>query len=66
MLQKSRVKILEKVSRHPRSSVEEQSDLGTFVVPRKCASSFVYAKDERYNNGVYSNYRSRFRAVTVI
>ena len=32
MLQKSRVKVLE-VSRHPRSSTEGQSDLGTFVVP---------------------------------
>ena len=32
MLQKSRVKILEEVSRHPRSSAEGQSDLGTFVV----------------------------------
>ena len=33
MLQKSRVKVLEEVSRHPRSSAEEQSDLGTFLVP---------------------------------
>ena len=33
MLQKSRVKVLEKVSRYPRSSAEGQSDLGTFVVP---------------------------------
>ena len=33
MLQKSRVKVLEEVSRHPRSSAEGQSDLGTFVVP---------------------------------
>ena len=33
MLQKSRVKVLENVSRHPRSSAEKQSDLGTFVVP---------------------------------
>ena len=33
MLQKSRVKALEEVSRHPRSSAEGQSDLGTFVVP---------------------------------
>ena len=32
MLQKSRVKVLEEVSRHPKSS-ERQSDLGTFVVP---------------------------------
>ena len=33
MLQKSRVKVLEDVSRHPRSSAEEQSDLGIFVIP---------------------------------
>ena len=33
MLQKSRVKVLEEVLRHMRSSAEEQSDLGTFVVP---------------------------------
>ena len=33
MLQKSRVKVLEEVSRQPRSSAEGQSDLGTFVVP---------------------------------
>ena len=33
MLQKSRVKILEKVSRHLRSSAKGQSDLETFVVP---------------------------------
>ena len=26
-------KLLEEVSRHPRSSAEGQSDLGTFVVP---------------------------------
>ena len=32
MLQKSRVKVLEEVSRHLRSSAEEQFDLGTFVV----------------------------------
>ena len=32
MLQKSIEKILEEVSRHPRSSAEGQSDLGTFVV----------------------------------
>ena len=33
MLQKSREKLLEEVSRHPRSSAEGQSDLGTFMVP---------------------------------
>ena len=33
MLQKSIEKIIEKVSRHPRSSSEGQSDLETFVVP---------------------------------
>ena len=33
MLQKSIEKVLEEVSRHPRSSAERQSDLGTFVVP---------------------------------
>ena len=33
MLQKSRVKVLEEVSRHPSSSAEGQSDLGIFVVP---------------------------------
>ena len=33
MLQKSREKVLEQVLRHPRSSAEGQSDLGTFVVP---------------------------------
>ena len=33
MLQKSRIKMLEEVSRHPRSSAEGQYDLGTFVVP---------------------------------
>ena len=33
MLQKSRVKVLEEVSRHPSSSAEEQSDLGISVVP---------------------------------
>ena len=33
MLQKSIEKVLEEVSRHPRSSSEGQSDLGTFVVP---------------------------------
>ena len=33
MLQKSRIKVLEEVSRHPRSSAEGQSDLGIFVVP---------------------------------
>ena len=33
MLQKSRVKVVEEMSRHPRSSAEGQSDLGTFVVP---------------------------------
>ena len=33
MLQKSRVKVLEEVSRHLRSSAERQSNLGTFVVP---------------------------------
>ena len=33
MLQKSRVKVLEEVSRHPRLSAEGHSDLGTFVVP---------------------------------
>ena len=32
MLQKSRVKVLEEVSRHLRSSVEGQSDLRLFVV----------------------------------
>ena len=32
MLQKSRVKVLEEVSRHLRSSAEGQSDLGTFMV----------------------------------
>ena len=32
MLQKSRIKVLKEVSRHPRSSAEGQSDLGTFVV----------------------------------
>ena len=32
MLQKSREKVLEEVSRHPRSILKEQSDLGTFVV----------------------------------
>ena len=31
MLQKSRVKVLEEVSRYLRSSAEGQSDLGTFV-----------------------------------
>ena len=33
MLQKSSVKVLEEVSRHARSSTEEQIDLGTFVIP---------------------------------
>ena len=33
MLQKSRVNVLAEVSRHPRSSAEEQSNLGIFVVP---------------------------------
>ena len=33
MFKKSRVKVLEKVSRHPIPSAEEQSDLGTFLVP---------------------------------
>ena len=33
MLQKSREKVFEEVSRHPRSSAEGQSNLGTFVVP---------------------------------
>ena len=33
MLQKSREKILEEMSRHPRYPAEGQSDLGTFVVP---------------------------------
>ena len=33
MLQKSRVNVLKEVSRHPRSSAEEKSDLETFVVP---------------------------------
>ena len=33
MSHKSKVKVLEEVSRHPKSSAEEQSDLGTFVVP---------------------------------
>ena len=32
MLQISRVRVLEEVLRYPRSSAEEQSDLGTFVV----------------------------------
>ena len=32
MLRKSRVKVLEEVSKHPRSSAEGQSDLGTFLV----------------------------------
>ena len=32
MLQKSRVKVLKVVSRHPNSSAEGQSDLGTFLV----------------------------------
>ena len=32
MFQKSRLKVLEEVSRHPRSSAEGQSDLGTFLV----------------------------------
>ena len=31
MLQKSREKVLEEVSRHPRLSAEGQSDLETFV-----------------------------------
>ena len=34
MMQKSRVKVLEEVSRHPRSSAEGKSDLGTFVNTR--------------------------------
>ena len=33
MVQKSRVKVKEEVSRHPRSSAAGESDLGTFVVP---------------------------------
>ena len=33
MLQESKVKVLEEVSRHPRSSSEGHSDLGTCVVP---------------------------------
>ena len=33
MSQKSKVKVLEEVSRHPRSSAEGQSDFGIFVVP---------------------------------
>ena len=33
MLQKSSVKVLKEVSRHPRLSAKGQSDLGTFVVP---------------------------------
>ena len=33
MLQKTREKVLEEVSRHPRSSSKGQSSLGTFVVP---------------------------------
>ena len=32
ILQKSREKLLEEVSRHPRSLAKEQSDLGIFVV----------------------------------
>ena len=33
MWQKSRVKVLEEVPRHTRSSAEGKYDLGTFVVP---------------------------------
>ena len=33
MLQKSREKVLEEVSRHPRLLAKGQSDLETFVVP---------------------------------
>ena len=33
MLQKSKGKALEEMSKHPRLSAEGQSDLGTFVVP---------------------------------
>ena len=33
MLQKSREKVLEEVSRHPKSSAKGQSDIETFVVP---------------------------------
>ena len=33
MLQKLIVKVLDEVSRHPRSTAEGQSDLGTFMVP---------------------------------
>ena len=39
MLQKSKVKLLEEVSRHPRSSAEGQSDLGTFVVSSRDGDS---------------------------
>ena len=41
MLQKSRIKVLEEVSRHPSSSAEGQSDLGTFVAPSPDGDSEV-------------------------
>ena len=41
MLQKSRVKLLVEVSRHPRLSAEGQSDLGTYVVPSPDGESEV-------------------------
>ena len=41
MLQKSREKVLEEMSRHTRSSAEGQSDLKTFVVPPQIGTPWL-------------------------
>ena len=53
MLQKSRRKVLEEVSRHPRSSAEGQSDLGTFKVPSPDGDSEAACCEAIYNVKVY-------------
>ena len=49
MLHKSRVRVLEEVSRHPRSSAEGQLDLGTFAVPSPDGDSEVGCGEAIFN-----------------
>ena len=49
MLQKSREKVLEEVSRRPRSLAKGQSDLRTFVTTNVATKNIDKARHERYH-----------------